>query len=381
MNKEVYVEIDTKIIQDNIKKIKDRYNDYSYYIGVVKGNCYGHGVGIIKAMVESGINYLAVSTLEEALIIRKVTSIPILCMQPIFIEHLSVASDNDITITISNYDYYQEVLKQEIPLKVHLKLNTGMNRLGISDKYEVEHIYNELINNKYISLEGIYTHMQTIGLVDSRWDEQINRFLELTSLIELNKIKIVHIYNTNSLVIHPKLSFCSGVRLGILMYGVAPKPQTYKGFIGSIRKAKHRYVRLKNHISNVNMDYYIEVKPAFQLISKVVEINNVKKGEYVGYGLKYKLKFDSRVAIVHIGYADGLSLNHSLEYVYINKKQYQVIGSINMKMITILVDDSVKINDRVEIIHDNIRQICHHNKVTPHFLFTTIPSNIERIYK
>lgn len=112
MNKEVYVEIDTKIIQDNIKKIKDRYNDYSYYIGVVKGNCYGHGVGIIKAMVESGINYLAVSTLEEALIIRKVTSIPILCMQPIFIEHLSVASDNDITITISNYDYYQEVLKQ-----------------------------------------------------------------------------------------------------------------------------------------------------------------------------------------------------------------------------------------------------------------------------
>lgn len=381
MNNEVYVEVDTEIIRNNIKLIKHNYSDYQYYIGVVKGNCYGHGIGVIKPMIESGINYLAVSTLEEAIMLRKTVAIPILCMQPISLNSLSLASTNDITITISNYDYYLEVLKQKIPLKIHLKLNTGMNRLGISDKYQVEHIYKQLINNKYLSLEGIYTHMQTIGIIDSKWDEQINCFLELTSLIDLKKIKIVHIYNSNSLVIHPKLSFCNGVRLGIVMYGIAPKHQPYKGILGLVRKTKHQYIRYIKHISPIHIDYHLNVRPAFKLISKVVEINKVKKGQYVGYGLKYSVKKDSAIAVIPIGYADGLPLTHTLDYVYINKRKYQIVGSINMKMITVLIDDHVKVNDQVEIIYDNIRQICHHNHITPHYLFTTIPSQIERKYK
>ncbi len=381
MDKEVYVEIDTKVIHDNIKMIKHKYSDYQYYIGVVKGNCYGHGMGIIQTMIDGGVNYLAVSTLDEALMIRKIAPIPILCMQPIPLNALKLASENDITITISNYDYYLEVLKQKIILKIHLKLNTGMNRLGISDKYQVERIYNQLVNNKYLSLEGIYTHMQTIGIVDSKWDKQINCFLELTSLIELRRIKMVHIYSSNSLVIHPKLPFCNGVRLGILMYGIAPRPQSYKGLLGLIRRVKHRYIRLTKHLSHVNSDYLLGVKPSFQLVSKVVEINNVKKGDYVGYGLKYKVKHNSKIAVIPIGYADGLPLTHTLEVVYINKKKYQIVGSINMKMITVLIDDSVCVNDRVEIIHNNIRQLCHHNHITPHYLFTSVPSHIERKYK
>lgn len=381
MNNDVYVEVDTNVIKDNIKMIKHKYSDYKYYIGVVKGNCYGHGIGVIKPMIDSGINYLAVSTLEEAIKIRKIVSIPILCMQPISLDDLNLASINDITITISNYDYYLEVKKKKIVLKIHLKLNTGMNRLGISDKYQVEEIYKQLINDKYLSLEGIYTHMQTIGIIDSKWDEQISCFLKLTSLIDLNKIKMVHIYNSNSLVIHPKLPFCNGVRLGIIMYGVAPKQQSYKGFLGLFRKIKHRYIRFTKHISPINLNYHLDVNLAFDLISKVVEINQVKKDDYVGYGLKYKVKCDSKIAIIPIGYADGLPLTHTLEDVYINNRKYKIIGSINMKMITVLVDDNVHINDKVYIIHNNIRKLCNHNHITPHYLFTTVPSQIERKYK
>ena len=78
-----YVEIDTKQIGKNVENIIKKYNNYKYYIGVIKGNAYGHGFGIVKTIVDSGINYLAVSTLKEAIEVRNLIDIPILCLQPI----------------------------------------------------------------------------------------------------------------------------------------------------------------------------------------------------------------------------------------------------------------------------------------------------------
>lgn len=381
MLEDVFVEIDTNILENNINNITNKYRGYEYYIGVVKGNCYGHGSLIVNTIEKTKINYLAVSTLVEAIEIRKYTQLPILCMQPIDINNLDIASRNNITITISSYDYYQQINKSKLRLNVHLKLDTGMNRLGIKNKYEVKSIYEDLINNQYLNLEGIYTHIQTTGIIDKKWDLQINEFNNLTQLIDINKIKIVHIYSTNSLVIHPKLPFCNGVRFGILMYGIAPKKLNYSGIKGIIRKYKHNYIRKKYKISSILDDYDINVYPSLKLVSRIVELKKVNKGENIGYGLGYKVKSNSIIAVVPIGYGDGLCLTHTLSYVYINNKKYQVIGSINMKMITILVDDCVKINDRVEIINNNIRELCQHNHITPHYLFTTIPSNIKRIYK
>lgn len=376
-----YVEIDTNRIKKNVENIIKKYNNYKYYIGVIKGNAYGHGFDIVKDIVDSGINYLAVSTLKEALEVRALTNIPILCMQPINIDNLSLASQNNITITISSYEYFKQVLKQKLNLKVHLKLDTGMNRLGINKKSEVEEIYNTLIDNKNIKLEGIYTHMSTIGIEDKKWDNQINNFFNLTNTIDLNKIEIVHIFSSNSLVIHPKLGFVNGVRLGIIMYGISPKKPNYNGIKGHLRKMKVDYLRRKYKLSEILNDYDIDVKPAFKLYSKVIEIKEVNAGEYIGYGLKYRATRKSKVAIVPIGYADGLSLKNSGRIVKINNKDYRIVGSVNMKMLTLLVDDTVKLNDKVEIIGDNIRYICGYIGATPHSLFTMVPAYIPRIYK
>ena len=190
-----YVEIDVNRIKTNVRNIITKYNDYKYYIGVVKGNAYGHGFEIVKELVKSGINYLAVSTLKEALEVRTLVDTPILCLQPIDINDLKIAENNNITITISSYKYYQELIKKKLNLKAHLKIDTGMNRLGINKKEEVEEIYNELIDNKNIKLEGIYTHLSTIGIIDKKWDSQVNKFFNLTSTIDLNKLEIVHIYS------------------------------------------------------------------------------------------------------------------------------------------------------------------------------------------
>lgn len=382
MMKDVYVEIDNQVIGNNIKNILTKYPNYKYYIGVVKGNCYGHGIGIINTLINNGINYLATSTLEESLEIRKITNIPILCMQPIAIKDLEIASLNNITITISSYSYFKELIKTDYKLKLHLKLDTGMNRLGIDNINDVNNIYDEIKSHENLYLEGIFTHLQTTGITDTKWDEQINMFKELTSNINLNNIEIVHIYNTNSLVIHPKLDFCNGVRLGIIMYGVSPRKINYHGLKGKLREIKHHYLRKKNHLSIINNDYDVNVKPAFKLISHVIELKDVKKGEYIGYGMTYQATSNIKVATISCGYADGLDLRHTLSYVTINNKKYQIVGSINMKMITAIVDDNVKINDQVEIINPhNVREICAHDHITPHYLFTTIPSNIDRIYK
>ena len=379
--KECYIEIDTKILEENIKNIKNKYNDYKYYIGVIKGNGYGHGLEIAKYITKYGINYLAVSTLEEAVNVRKMVDTPILCLQPIELDELDIAEDNNITITVSSYDYYKELIKKDINIKVHLKIDSGMNRLGLNNIDEITEIYNYLIDNEHIKLEGIYTHLATLGIIDKKWDNQIEKFKYLTSEIDLNKIDIVHLYSTNSLVIHPKLEFANGVRIGILMYGMAPREINYNGIKGKIKKFRNNYIIKRDNISKTFDKYEISVKPCLKLISKVIEIKDVDANEYIGYGLKYKTENKSKIAIAPIGYADGLSLKNSGRYLTINDNKYKIVGSINMKMITILVDSSVKVNDKVIVIGEDARSICSYIGTTPQNLYTTLPSNIERIYK
>lgn len=379
MYRNTYVEINTNIIKNNIKNIIKYNNNYKYYIGVVKGNAYGHGLKVAKYMIESGINYLAVSTLDEALEIRNNVdkNIPILILQPVNLENIDICLKNNITITISNYEYYQKLIKLNINnLKIHLKIDTGMNRLGINNK---EYI-NEIYNNKKINLEGIYTHLATIGISDDRFDKQINKFKELTKDIDLNKIKIVHLYSSNAFIIHPKLEFANAVRLGIIMYGISPRNINNKGLKNYLRKLKRDYLRKKLKLSSINDDFSIDVKPALKLISEVSEIKEVDALEYIGYGNHYKTTEKCKIAIVPVGYMDGLSLNNSGRNVIINNKKYPIVGVINMGMITVKIDDTVKLNDKVIVIN-NIREISNYTNTTPHQLITSISPNLPRIYQ
>lgn len=352
MYRNTYLEINLNNITNNVKKIINTYNTYKYYFGVVKADCYGHGdILPIKAMLKAGINYLCVATLEEALTIRKeIPTIPILVFGIIKKEHINICISNNITITINNLEHLNSLL--EIPnnnLKVHIKINSGMNRLGIKSSIELDKVI-EKINNSNLILEGLYTHIHTPTNKEET-EKQIDKFKEITSNINYNNIPIIHLGASEATINYDKISFANGCRLGIIMYGLCP--------------------------NNLNLE------STLKLYSEVIAINECQKGETIGYNGNYKVTKDSKIAVISIGYADGIIRKNTNRSIYINNKKYKIVGNICMDMLFALVDNKVKVGDKVEIIKDNnhLLEISNHLDTIPYEVICSISKRVPRIYK
>ena len=383
MYRKTYIEIGLDKLYNNVESIKKNYNDYQYYIGVVKGNGYGHGSYIVNTLLEAGINYLAVSSLEEAINIRKYNKdVPILCLEIIDIDCLKEIIENNITLTVSSLSYLDELISsnKENEIKIHLKINTGFNRLGFKNKNEIKETVSRIKDN--FVLEGIYTHFSTLGISDPYWDKQVNTFKELTSLIDLDKIKIVHLGRSLTLINHPKLEFANGIRLGITMFGYNMIPKINNGLKGKIKQIKAN-MRIKKHaISETTIECKATLNTCFYLYSHVMEIQKISKDETVGYGISYKAKEEEHIAIVPIGYADGLNKKNEGRNVFVNGKKCQIVGSVNMGMIQVKVPLSTKIGDKVEIFGDNVKvaEVAKYLKTTPYEVICMLDNSIPKVY-
>ena len=346
--RDTYVNVNLKNIEYNIKTIISKYNNYEYYFGVVKADCYGHE-NIVKAVINGGCNYLAVAMLEEALNIREYNKeIPILCLGIIPIEYLDIAQNNNVTVTINSFDYANKLVDSKVPVKVHIKLNTGMNRLGIKEMKEFIDTFNLLINNN-IEIEGIYTHIYNSS-VEKDSLKQLNLYKEFIDSIDKSKVKIFHACASDALTNYQKMDFVNGCRLGIIMYGFNDK---------------------------------LALKSTFSLHSKIIQINKLKCGETLGYNAIFKANDDVLIGVVPIGYADGIIRKNTGRYVYINDKKYPIVGNICMDMLFVKIDESVKIDDEVILLKDN-----EHIKYTADYLDTivyevmcSISKRVPRIYR
>lgn len=346
MIRQTYEEINLKALESNVKSIISQSSEYKYHIGVVKANCYGLGLKCIKSIIKGGANYLAVSSLEEALSIRKITKEKILILEPINPKYISLARKNNITLTISSLEYLNNVKDQEFTC--HIKINTGMNRLGINSKEEFDKVYN-IIMNSNITLEGIYTHIYKAS--DSKCtNNQFKKFEYITSDIDLNTIPIVHIPNSETIFNYKKKPYINGCRMGIIMYGFSND---------------------------------IKLNSVFSLISKVIEIKHIHSGDTVGYDGKYTASGDESIAVLPIGYADGILRHNSGRNVYINGKEYKIVGNICMDMLFVKVDDNIKVNDEAYIIKDNdhINQIASYLDTINYEVMCSISDRVVREYK
>lgn len=387
MYRKTYVEINLDNLKSNVENIVNYYNNYDYYFGVVKGNCYGHGTKhVINELISSGINYLAVSSLEEALDVRNINrEIPILSLEPIDLEYIDICIDNNITITVHDYEYGKKLLnkKNSRLLKVHLKVDSGMNRIGFKNRDELAEIYRKLKKKKNILVEGVFSHFATLGINDKEWDNQLENFKYITSLIDLNEIPIRHLYKSAAFINHEKIDFCNGIRLGIAMYGYyTPLKYSMKGIKNKLRYLKREYYKKKYNVSATNVDSPIELKPAFKMCSQIIQVKRIKKGEFVGYGASYRAREDEIIGIMAVGYDDGFLRSNNGRYVSINNKKYQLIGDIGMGMTAVLIDDSIKTGDMVTLMGDNIslKDVANHNKTSIYEIICSVDKYVPRVY-
>lgn len=353
MYRNTYVEIDLQNIEKNVKKIIKKYSEYEYFFGVVKADCYGHDdLKTIKSIIKGGCNYLCVATLDEAIEIRKeLKEIPILCLGFISKKYIDICKKENITITIPSLEYIKELEKIDTKdIKVHLKINTGMNRLGIKEKNELQKTY-EIAKNKKMNVEGIYTHIYEASN-EEKYKKQINIFQNMISYIPIKEIKIIHTSSSEAMSKYNKPREINGCRLGIIMYGFTDKKE-------------------------------LDLQSTFVLKSQVIQINNLKPGETVGYNGIYKAKENEKIAVVAIGYADGIIRKNTGRTVFINKKEYQIVGNVCMDMLFVKIDDNVKIYDEVEILKDveHIEKVAQYLDTIPYEILCSIGKRVPRIYK
>lgn len=387
MYRKTYVEVNIDNLKNNVKNILNYYNNYEYYFGVVKGNCYGHGTThVINELIESGINYLAVSSLEESLEIRKINKkIPILSLEPIRLEYIDICIKNNITITVHDYNYAKELINKKLnkKIKIHLKIDSGMNRLGFKEKEQLNEIYNELKNKENVEIEGIFTHFATLGINDKEWDNQLENFKKITSDINLKEIPIVHLYKSAAFINHAKLDFANGIRLGIAMYGYYSEPKyNTKGIKNKLRAIKRKINKRKNNISKTTTKLPIELKSAFKMYTEIMQVKQIKKGEFVGYGAMYRAKQDELIGIMPVGYDDGIFRKSTGRYVAINNKKYQIIGDVGMGMTAVKIDNTVNMYDKVTLIGDeiSIKDVANHNGTSIYETMCNIGKQIPRAY-
>ena len=348
MHRHTYVEVNLNNIKNNIKKIINKCNNYDYYFGVVKADSYGHYSNkVIKSIIDAGINYLAVATLDEALEIRKeFLDIPILILGIVDIKYINLCCDNNITICLSNKEYVEELSKINniSNLKAHFKVNTGMNRLGFSNIEDFKYSY-DLIKDK-INIEGLFSHIyNAMNRIDT--NNQINIFKKYSEIVDVD---IIHLFASDAMLLYEKPEICNGARLGISMYGLC---------------------EVKT----------IELESTFKLISEVIQINENITGT-LGYNGTYNIKEGDRIAVIPIGYADGFIRKNKGNYVYINNNQYKIVGNICMDMLFILVDKEVKVGDKVYLIKDNkhLMEISNYLETIPYEVMCLISKRVQRIY-
>lgn len=350
-------EIDLDRISHNAKTITERYSDYKYFIGILKSDGYGHGMRVVNELEKNGVNYFAVATLDEARELRRFNAdVPVLLLEPVDISRIGEAEELNLTLPIHELCYAKELLslKREKGLKCHIQVDSGFNRLGIKDKNEFLEVYTLLKNSKYTP-EGVYQHFATAGIFDPKWDAQTARFCEITSLVNLEEIPIVHMGSGVSLLAHPKIPFANGIRMGLVMYGynIAPSPLG-SGLKDRLRAARNRYFRKKYNISETFCGVDIDLLPAMSLKTRILQIKDVKKGESVGYNAAFTADGDIKIAILSVGYNNGIGHKNLGRNVEINGKKYPVIGELGMNMIAVKVDSSVKKSDEAVMLGEGI---------------------------
>ena len=324
-----WIEINLDNLENNITQIKNIIPTQTKIMAVVKANAYGHGMTeISKKLNQVGVTDFAVATLEEGIILREAgIKGNILILGYTNFNNIDYLLKYNLIQTIVDYEYAKRISQMDLKgkLKVHIKINTGMNRIGESYK-NIDKLI-EIYQMKNLEILGTYSHLcvsDSLKEDDKLFtNKQITNFFETIKTLQNLGYDTgkIHIQASYGILNYPELN-CDYVRPGIIMYGVYSD-------------------EYENTKTKVNL------KPVLSLKARITSIKEITQGESVSYGRIFKADKTMQIATVGIGYADGYPRNLSGKNakVLVNGNYVNIIGRICMDQLVIDVSNLTKIED------------------------------------
>lgn len=327
-----YVNVDLNAIVSNFQ-VFQKLHPTKTVIPVIKANGYGLGsLPIARHLMRNGAEFFAVATLDEAIELRMHgIKAKLLVLGVIPIADINKALQHRVAVTVPSKAWLTEVIKN-IPEEnvkdqwFHIKVDTGMGRLGVKDVSEYQEIIDIIEKEEHLVFEGVFTHFACADEPGDSMNKQQNLFEEIVN--QATKPAYIHSQNSAGSLMKDT-QFCNAVRVGISLYGYYPS----------------NYVK-----ENVK----VHLKPSAQWISEVVQRKLLQPGDSVSYGSKYTASEATHIAIIPVGYADGYPRLMSGAYVNVNGHQCEVIGKVCMDQIIIKVPEEIKIGDKVILMDHHV---------------------------
>ena len=367
-------EIDLSAFRHNLQTLKKYLEPQTQVMAVVKADAYGHGA-VPCARIAGGVaNYLGVAVIEEGIELRENgLSTPILLLGGIFPDEAEDLVRHNLATIVSTLPVAQalsrEAEKQNKTVSVHIKVDTGMNRLGVSPE-NLPALLDQVRSLKNLKIEAVSTHFSSADDEDlSITRTQLEKFQ--TALTHLQKqgvpMPMIHSANTSALFKFPESHF-NMVRPGLILYGVLPSPSLQSVF-----------EREGNPF-----------QPVMQWKSQIILLKSIARGQPVSYSGSFTTQRDSILATLPIGYADGLhhTLSNKMDVLVRGQRAPQV-GNIRMDMILIDVTDipGVEEGDEVVIFGRqgdqviSVEELAVAGKTIPYEILCSVSKRVPRIYK
>lgn len=327
--RDTWAEIDLDAIYSNVKSMKNHIGENIQLIAVVKANAYGHGdAEVAKTALEAGAEMLAVAFLDEAIVLREAGfEVPILVMGASRPADVKIAIDQRIILTAPSLEWLREAEKniQKGILSVHLKIDTGMGRLGVRTEEELLQAFKFAEEKPNVKIEGIFTHFATADELDTAYfNKQYDVFTAMAQKAADYDGVMIHCGNSATGLRFPE-KLVHAVRLGISMYGLSPSME-------------------------IKPELPYELKEAFSLHSRLVHVKKISKGDKVSYGATYTAEKDEWIGTIPIGYADGWVRRLKESEVLIDGERMPIVGRICMDQCMIKLTSFKETGTKVTLI-------------------------------
>jgi alanine racemase len=334
-----WVEVSKSALLHNVDVFRKSVGKNIKIAAVVKANAYGHGLRETVPLLKNKVDVFAVDSIDEALVIRQIdSSVPVLVLGYITLSNLSVPIENNVSFVVYNMDALKNIasLKLNIPAKIHLKIETGLNRQGVRKNEIPKFLQFIKIHKKYFIFEGVSTHFANVeDTLDPTFAmEQLTEFKKAIKIIRKEGFRppLIHSAASAGTLLYPETHF-SMVRVGFGIYGW--------------------WSSLETRVSLLAQKRDLVLKPVLTWKSIVAQIKKISVGESVGYGQTWFATRKTKIAIIPVGYSDGYDRRLSnIGRVIINGHYANVVGRVAMNMIMIDVTDikNVKLEDEVALL-------------------------------